>query len=129
MERIQHLLDAAWEPNSKNRLTLDDVKAWLAEYLEMRSEEISRFPNQKDTSHWDLLAADYDLSKDAHFIAACFSGNQVTFLAGRGSIPDVREFAQSAFPENPDEVLNELARRFTTGGQWSSPADSIINWA
>lgn len=129
MEEIQKLLDATGEPGSENSLTLDDVKDWIVEYVKQKAQADARFPQFRNKSHWNLLAADYHSSRDAHFIVAYFSGEQVTFLAGHGPIPDVREFGTNTFPENPDEVLDELARRFTTGERWTSSLYEIIHCA
>lgn len=128
MEQIQELLDSVREAGSRNALTLDNVKGWLAEYLEMHAEETSRFPDQKNINHWDLIAADYDPTKDAHFIAAFFAGDLVTFLAGRGGIAEVRSFAQDDFPQNPNEVLDDLSRRFVTSDRWTISLDELMQW-
>jgi hypothetical protein len=129
MNDIQKLLDATMDPTSKNRLTVDNVKGWLAQYIEMRAEDVARYPGEVSANHWDLIAADYDSSKEAHFIAAYFAGDRVTFMAGRGPIPEVRAFAQDEFPDNPNNVLDDLARRFTTGECWTTSADEVIAWA
>jgi len=127
MNEIQKLLNANHR-TSENQLTVDNVKRWLAKYIELRSEDVARFPNESDTNHWDLIAADYDSSKDARFIAAYFSGDRVTFLAGHGPISDVRAFAQSGFPDNPDHVLDELTRKFDTGDRWTADVREVIAW-
>lgn len=109
MDDIQKLLDAASDPGSKNRLTAENVKGWLAEYIEMRADDVARFPSEAGANHWDLIAADYDSSKEAHFLVAYFAGDRVTFMAGRGPIPQMRAFAQAEVPSNPDEPSAELA--------------------
>ncbi len=129
MDEIQKLLEAASEPASENKLTLENVQGWIAEYLEMRAEDVARFPNEANANHWDMIAADYDSSKEAQFITAYFSADRVTFIAGRGSIPEVQAFAQDGFPNNPDDVLAELERRFTTGERWTTSADEVTAWA
>lgn len=72
MDEIQKLLNAVSDPTSKNQLTMQNVKGWLSEYMEMRVEELARFPSESKENHWDLIAADYDSSKEASFIAAYF---------------------------------------------------------
>lgn len=129
MDDIQKLLDAASDPASKNRLTLENVRGWLSEYIEMRADDIARFPSEAGANHWDLIAADYDASKEAQFFIAYFAGDLVTFMAGRGPIPQVRAFAQDDFPSDPDEVLDALAGRFTTGERWTTSADEVNAWA
>ena len=129
MQEIQKLIDAASEPSSENQLTLANVKGWLAEYIEMRAEEDARFPDEAGADHWDLIAADYNSSKEACFVVALFSGSQVTFLAGRAPVADIRAFAQETYPESPDDVLDELASRFSAGERWTTDAGAIISWA
>jgi hypothetical protein len=129
MNEIQKLLDAASDPTSKNHLSLENVKRWLVEYVAMRAEETAHFPIESNATHWDLIAADYDSSTDAQFIAALFFGERVTFLAGRGPATEIRAFAQDAFPDDPDVVLDDMARRFDTGKRWTCRADEVIAWA
>lgn len=128
MNEIDKLLEESKDSNSKNNLTLDNVKGWISEYVEMHADEVARFPDQENVNHWDLIAADYDATRDAHFLAAYFSGSLVTFLAGRGPVPDVQSFAQDSFPENPDEVLAALENKFKTGKRWSAKANDIVSW-
>lgn len=105
-----------------------DVRHWLAEYLEKHAAEAARFPAELGKSHWDLLAADYNSSEEAQFIAALFSGDEVTVLAGLGSIADVREFAERSFPEDSAEILDELSKRFRTGERRTIALSEIIEW-
>jgi hypothetical protein len=72
------------------------------------------FPSEASCNHWDLIAADYDSFKVANFTVAYFYGDQVTFMAGRGPIPRVRAFAQDKFPSDPQDVLEDLAKKFKT---------------
>ncbi|MCA9042207.1 MAG: hypothetical protein KDA65_17775 [Planctomycetaceae bacterium] len=127
-QNIRRLIDAEKDPTSPNQLTVDNVKDWLADYIEMRAEEIAHFPQEANKNHWDLIAADYDSTKEALFIAAYFCSDEVTFLAGRGPVLDVRAFAQSNFPVNPDEVLDHLAQRFIIGERWTTHSDDITAW-
>ena len=128
MNEIKELLNETKEAGSQNQLLVENVKGWIKEYLEMYSEEMSQYPEQKSVHHWDLIAADYDITKDAHFLVAYFHGESVTFLAGRGPVPDVRGFATDTFPENPDEVTHELMRKFMTGTPWTVSIDRIVTW-
>ncbi|MGV3606472.1 MAG: hypothetical protein ACO1RA_08685 [Planctomycetaceae bacterium] len=128
MEGIQRLIDATSDSASNNRLTLQDVKRWLAEYMEMRVDEVAHFPNETYANHWDLIAADYDSSKEAHFMIAYFAGDRVTFMSGCGSIPQVRAFGCDEFPSNADNVLDALSGRFATAGRWTTSAEEVIAW-
>ena len=128
MIEIQELLNAASRPGFQNRLKLEEVKVWLAEYLAMHEAEIARFPSEQEKLHWDLIAADFDSANEAQFLAALFSGDWVTLLAGLGPSSEVREFADRSFPEDPNEILDELARRFRTGERRIVNLGEIIRW-
>ncbi|MEW4489473.1 hypothetical protein AB1L42_15430 [Thalassoglobus sp. JC818] len=128
MQHIQHLLDDDGEGDSRNRLTLPDVKTWLVDYLAMRGEEESRFSDQKGGDHWDMLVADYDSTHNTQLLAAYFSGSQVTFLAGTGNAQKVRSFAENDFPENVGDILPMLSQRFSAGKEWTVSLDEVIRW-
>ena len=129
MEEIQNLLCLAIDPCSENQLTMTDVKRWLADYMEMRMEEDARFQGEADASHWDLIVADNDSAKEGPFIAAYFSGNQITLLSGWGPVRDIRTFAQNTFPDNPDDVLQSLEKSFNIGERWTTDVHSVASWA
>ena len=128
MHEITSVLDAANEPGSANRLTLDDVKRWLAEYLDSCQEEIARFPEQEGQPHWDLLAPDYDPERDAVFVLAYFGDGSVTILGGRGSMPAIRDFAECSFPSEPNDVLEEVFSRFTVRGRALLTLVDLTHW-
>jgi hypothetical protein len=128
MNEIAVLLQTVSENRSENILTIDQVRNWLAKYLRMHDEEITRFPEEKDLPHWDLLAADYDTAKDAMFLLAFFKNDSVTFLAGRGSVSSVRDFGQNSFPENADKVLDDLSDRFWIAGRATVNRDDLVHW-
>ena len=128
MQQIQSLIDSVQNGNSSNRLTLANVKGWLVEYLEMHNEEVERFPGESEKNHWDLIAADYDEAKDAMFMAAYFSDASVAFVSGHGNVNSVRAFAQDDFPESPEDVLDELARRFVTSNRLNVSLRELMAW-
>jgi hypothetical protein len=103
----------------RNVITLLQVKVWPAEYLRDYAEEMEQFPSERGKSHWDLLVADYAQNEDAMFVLvlAFFSSVNATFLVGFGKVAEVRAFAENEFPTNPGEVIAELSRRFSIGGQ------------
>lgn len=52
----------------------------------------------------------------------------MTFIAGRGAVADVRTFAQSEFPDNPDDILEDIARRFADSKTWTTSVDELFDW-
>lgn len=111
-QKIKAMLDSARETDSKNSLPLEKVQRWLFGYLERYDDELKRFPEISMEAHFDLLMADYDRLRDAVFVVALFSGNDVSFVAGRGDSTAIRQFAENDFPENTLEVIAELQKRF-----------------
>jgi hypothetical protein len=128
MNELASLLSAASESDSENVLTLENVKGWLSDYLQAREQEVSRFPTEKDRPHWDLLGADYDSMRDAMFVLAYFHDDDVTFLGGRGSIGAVHDFALTALPENPVELLDVASKRFWIGSKVTVKLVDLIRW-
>ncbi|MEX0716806.1 MAG: hypothetical protein WD066_09470 [Planctomycetaceae bacterium] len=128
MERIRALLDSLGGPGTINRPTLDDVRGWLAEYVETRVAETDRFSEEKHKDHWDLLVADHDSREDAQFVAVVFSGEHATLLAGGGARSEVRAFAEDEFPEEPREVLHELSRRFRATDCVTVQFNDLLRW-
>jgi hypothetical protein len=128
VKELAQLLAASQELRSENFLTLENVRESIAEYLAMHAEEVQRFPKEKKRPHWSLIAADYDSKKDAQFLAMHFSKDKVTFLAGRGEILKVRRFVESDFPENPNEVLPELAKLFDTSPHYATYLSAVEEW-
>ena len=119
---------SASEEWSENNLTLENIKNWLTEYVRMRNDEIAQFPKEKDLPHWDLLMADYDSSREAMFVLAFFQGDKVTLLAGRGSIPGVRDFGENSFPKNVHKVIDDLSGRFWIAGSVMVDHDELVRW-
>lgn len=128
MLEINGVLDAANESGSENQLSLDGVKGWLAEYLEGQTEEIARFPELEDQPHWDLLAADFDPEREAVFVLAFFGSGMVTLLGGRGSMADIRDFAECSFPDDPNDLLEEVFSRFTVSGRATLTHVDLTRW-
>ena len=128
MENIQRLLNIASEGSSANRLTIENVKNWLVDYLASRVDEVSLFPDQEGCDHWDMIAADYDSTDNVQFLAAYFSSSQVTFLAGTGNPQAVRSFAENDFPENVADILPTLSERFSAGNEWIVSLDEVTRW-
>lgn len=128
MKKVSELLEAAYEDGSKNRLLPEDVRAWIDEYLDSYEEDLGRFPEERGKSHWDILAADYDQGKDAMFLVAFFRGEAVSFISGRGRIPDVRGFGLNSFPDDPDRILIESRRRFSIADEVTLDRSKLSDW-
>ena len=112
MMEIATLLASAEKEAVENNLAIGNVKEWIARYLNEREEEIARFPDEMKEAHWDLLMADSNRSQDAMFVLGFFDAGAVTFVAGRGNIADVRDFAENSFPGNASRVIDALSSTF-----------------
>lgn len=128
MNEIAILLCEAAEAGSENVLGLEDIRDWLTGYLQFRQEEAARFPEEANVAHWDMSAADYNPDADAMFVFAIFRGERVTFLAGRALFPLLREFCENSFPDNIDDVLNEVSVRFQATGSATVSLGELIRW-
>jgi len=129
-QEIASILDKALEEGTHAIISTEDVREWLTEYLEMRKEDIDQFPEEATKSHWDLLAADSWLTREAAFLAALFVGDQVTLIVGRGEADRVKAFGESEFPENPEDLIIELRRNFRIAEDSSSTLelDALSEW-
>jgi hypothetical protein len=128
VNEIADVLHVSSEEGSENILTLEDVKDWLPKYLQMHEEDAVRFPAERNRSHWDMIIADYDSKRDAMFILAFFDGNSATFIGGRGSSSAVRDFGDNSFPRDPNDVPDEISRRFWVGGRATVNLNDLLHW-
>lgn len=116
-DRISAMLDLATEAHSRNKLSPEKIQSWLSGYLERYDDEMKRFPETSTEPHFDLLMADFDKCRDALFVVAVFRGDYISFAAGRGESAAVRGFAETDFPENAQDVIPELQKRFKMFGK------------
>jgi hypothetical protein len=105
-------------PGSPNRIRAEELKEWAVEYLACNDEELSRFPELAGQPHWNLWMMDARY-QDALFAVLIFRADGVEFFCGTGNAYEVKRFAESDFPDNPDEVLGMMTARF------SIPAGSV----
>lgn len=115
-KEIGELIKGSSESGSRNVLSVLEIRKWLIGYLEMHDKEIQRFPEEAGTSHWNFLSADYDPNRDALFVLVTFSGSNATFAAGRGNGGELRHFGTTDFPDDPNDILPEVNRRFRIFG-------------
>ncbi len=128
MKELEDLLSQSAELGSRNVLSLDQVLSWIADYLAMREDEMARFPEEREREHWDILAADYDPDRSAMFVAAYFSGLTVRFLGGLAPRAELRGYAESEFPGDPHDLLEDLDRRFGAREQVNIPLEVLREW-
>lgn len=114
-EKINRLVNEVAEPESINRLSVEQIHQWLSDYLEMREEDNKRFPEQAESVHADILMADFDPNRLALFIVANFVSDQVTIAAGRGVASNVRMFLERDFPTDASQIIEQLKSRFILG--------------
>jgi len=104
------------------------MKEWAVEYLSDYDDELARFPELAGRPHWNLWMMDARY-EDALFAVLIFRADQVEFFCGTGNAYEVKRFAESAFPDNPDEVLGMMKARFSIpGGSVRFERQSAETW-
>jgi hypothetical protein len=126
-ETLKAMIASVSEPDSENTLTTEKIHQWLLGQRSRHEEELNKFPQISTEPHFDLMMADYNRSRDGVFIVVVFQSENVCFLAGRGNSLQVREFAETDFPEDVSEVIPELRRRFYTGKQLLTVPEAELN--
>lgn len=128
MQEIASVVLSVAKPAPENRLTLKDVKEWLAESLELRLEEAARFPETLGQPDWYLLASDADPTLEAMFVVAFLQDDSVTIMSGYGPMPEIRDFGECSFPPAPENVLNAFTSRFAIGGRTTVAFSDLTRW-
>jgi hypothetical protein len=110
-------LGAVAVPGSDNRITIAELREWVLEYLRDWDEEVGRFPELATDLHWNLWMADYDLDKDAMWVAIVFRPAGIDLACGTGNGYSVRRFVESDSPQDADGIFPELTKRFSDNYQ------------
>jgi hypothetical protein len=109
---IARRLEAALSPGSPNRITAQEMRAWAVEYLDETVEELSRFTDLAGQPHWNLWMMDTRF-EDALFAVLIFRADDVEFFCGTGNAFQIKRFAESDYPNNPDDVLAMMTAKFS----------------
>jgi hypothetical protein len=114
---VSRMLESVCEPDSENRLTAFEVRDHAIEFLNDYDSEIQRFPELSGQTHFEFVMADYDLKRDAVFIAYLFRPEVLELLTGRGDAFELRSFVEQELPEDTDAAADSLRRqaRFSAG--------------
>ena len=112
-EAIERMLATTVEPGSRNTMTALDVRRWCNEYLAEYLTDTANFPGEPLWPHWNLNMADYDLGRDACFVAYVFYENTTTFCCGRGKAYEIRQFCESASGGTATSLIQAIQERFT----------------
>lgn len=110
--QIALLLDATTSPASPNRFSAQELRDLALKYLKDYDEELARFPQLAEQPHWNLWMDD-SRYQNALFAVLIFWPNEAEFFCGIGNAFDVKKFAESDFPTNPNEVLPVMSQRFS----------------
>lgn len=110
---VSRLLESASELESKNRLDAFAFRDDAAQYLGRYDSELERFPELVGQPHFDLVMADYDLSRDAVFVAYEFRPAEMVLFAGRGSAAAIKDVCEHESPEDFDRFCKLLRDRAT----------------
>jgi hypothetical protein len=128
MNTIVELIKSAHEVGSKNVLTENDVRHWLHRFLELRQQEVVRFPEEEGLPAWNLLCADYDAHRLGTFVVVVLNSSDCRFAAGRGIIEAIHDFSLNSFPDDVDNIISEVASRFSITGQLSISRQELDTW-
>src|SRR3974390_982025 len=99
---VSRMLESVCEPDSKNRFTAFQVRDNAVKFLNFYDSEIERFPELAGTTHFEFFMADYDLSRDAVFVAYLFHPQVLELVAGRGEAFTLRSFVEHELPEEAE---------------------------
>lgn len=110
--QLAAMLAATAEPDTRNSLSVEEVRKSFSEYLAFHADEVRELPGEAAQPHWNLVMAEGDFDRAALFVAAVWIGEQVTLCCGFGSARDVRSFCECDFPENAADVVPTLRSRF-----------------
>src|SRR5215468_3821241 len=105
---ISRLLESASEPGSKNRLDTFRFRDGAAQYLGDYDSELERFPLLVGQPHFNLVMADYDLSRDAVFVAYAFEPGELLLFAGRCSAAAVKDVCEHESPDDFEKFCQLL---------------------
>jgi len=108
---VSRMLESVCEPDSKNRFTAFEVRDHAVEFLTDYDSEIERFPELAASTHFEFIMADYDLSRDAVFVAYLFGPQVLELVGGRGEAFSLRSFVEHELPEDTDAAGDSLRRR------------------
>src|SRR6185369_5425194 len=108
---VSRLLESVCEPGSKNQFTAFEVRDHAVEFLTDYDSEIERFPELDGETHFEFIMADYDLSRDAVFVAYLFRPQVLELVAGRGDAFALRSFVEQELPEKVNAASESLRRR------------------
>jgi hypothetical protein len=109
---IAALLQATCAPGSPNRITVSQLRDWAIDYLKEYDYELQRFPDLVGQPHWNLWMDDSRF-EDPLFAVLIFRTDDVEFLCGTGNAFEIRTFAESEFPDDPDDILEKMKARFS----------------
>ena len=96
-------------------IDLAQLRQLVIDYLTDYDTELAQLPEQMSEPHWNLNQWDEsgEFDRDSYFVALVVRPTGLEFACGHGPQLAVREFADSDFPDDVDEVIPELGRRFT----------------
>ena len=79
--------------------------------MDFYESEIERFPELVGTTHSNFVMADYDLSRDAVFVAFFFHPQFLELVAGRGGASTLRSRVEQEWPEDENAAGDWLCSR------------------
>jgi hypothetical protein len=126
--QLCELLELAAGDNESNRITVSDVREWTAKYVREHAEEIRRFPEIADESHWNLFARD-DYGEQAIFVIVAFTTEYFGIFAGRDDFPLIRDFGENS-DSDVGAMIQDAQESFTRLSEFLTiPVSHAYFWA
>jgi hypothetical protein len=109
---VGRLLKTAETPSHPCPLTACEFRERVLEYLADYDSELVRWPELSSVMHWNLWLWDAPGSpeRDAFFAVVDIRRDGVELAVARGRQQSIREFADSDFPDDAEQVLPQLSR-------------------
>lgn len=115
-------------PGSPNNFTVPELRDLVVGYLGHHDEELGEHCFLKYQPHWNLWMSDGRF-EDALFVVFVFRADSMEFACGTGPAFDIRHFAESDFPDDAEQVVAQLCRRFRVPtGAVRFPEAAAVRW-
>jgi hypothetical protein len=127
-DEIADRIAAARVPGSPNNFTVPELRELAVEYLGRHDEALGEHCFLKHQTHWNLWVSDGRF-EDALFVAFVFHLDAMEFACGIGYAFDIRQFADSDSPDDAEQVVAQLCRRFRVPrGSVRFPQVAAVRW-
>ena len=110
---LNRVLAASGSPAVPCPIDATRLREKVVGHLHDFDEELRRFPDHY-RAHWNLWLWDEpgEPDRDAFFVVVVVRASGLEFAFGYGRQESVRDFADSDFPDETEDVIPDVSRRF-----------------